>query len=82
MQAQQFRTVSSRARAQWLWHTASVARSMCDLLGPGIEPVFPALADEFLSTVPPGKSYPCLFKKKFVEVQFAYTKFTPLECTI
>ena len=31
---------------------------MWDLPGPGIEPMSPALADRFLTTVPPGKS-PC-----------------------
>jgi len=30
--------------------------SMWNLSGPGIEPVSPALAGRFLSTVPPGKS--------------------------
>ena len=29
---------------------------MWDLPGPGIEPVSPALAGEFLTTVPPGKT--------------------------
>ena len=28
---------------------------MWDLPGPGLEPVFPALAGGFLTTVPPGK---------------------------
>ena len=28
---------------------------MCDLPGPGIEPMSPALAGRFLTTVPPGK---------------------------
>ena len=28
---------------------------MSDLPGPGLEPVFPALAGEFLTTAPPGK---------------------------
>ena len=31
---------------------------MWDLPGPGIEPVSPALAGGFLTTVPPGKSQP------------------------
>ena len=39
------------------------AQSLCDMWnppGPGIEPVSPALAGGFLSTVPPGKSsLPC-----------------------
>ena len=30
---------------------------MWDLPGPGIEPMSPALAGEFLTTGPPGKSY-------------------------
>ena len=29
---------------------------MCDLRGPGLEPVSPALAGGFLTTAPPGKS--------------------------
>ena len=32
-------------------------RGMWDLPGPGLEPVFPALAGRFLTTVPPGKSH-------------------------
>ena len=35
---------------------ASLLHGMWDLPGPGIEPVFPALAGRFLTTVPPGKS--------------------------
>ena len=34
---------------------ASLLRGMWDLPGPGLEPVFPALAGRFLNTVPPGK---------------------------
>ena len=34
---------------------------MWDLPGPGIEPVSPALAGGFLTTVPPGKSLSTLF---------------------
>ena len=36
---------------------ASLLRGMWDLPGPGLEPVSPALAGGFLTTVPPGK--PC-----------------------
>ena len=43
------RLSSCGARAQLL-------RSMWDLPGPGLEPVSPALAGGFLTTVPPGKS--------------------------
>ena len=35
---------------------ASLLRGMWDLPGPGLEPVSPALAGGFLTTVPPGKS--------------------------
>ena len=35
---------------------AQLLRGMWDLPGPGIEPVFPALAGGFLTTAPPGKS--------------------------
>ena len=35
---------------------ASLLHDMWDLPGPGIEPVSPALAGGFLTTVPPGKS--------------------------
>ena len=34
---------------------------MWDLPGPGLEPVSPALAGEFLTTAPPGKSLPMSF---------------------
>ena len=48
----------SRAQAQYLWRMGLVAPcSMWDLPGPGLEPVSPALADGFVTTVPPGK--PC-----------------------
>ena len=36
---------------------ALLLRSMWDLSGPGIKPVFPALAGGFLTTVPPGKPH-------------------------
>ena len=35
---------------------ALLLRGMWDLPGPGLEPVSPALAGGFLTTVPPGKS--------------------------
>ena len=35
---------------------AYLLRGMWDLPGPGVEPVSPALASGFLTTVPPGKS--------------------------
>ena len=34
--------------------------AMWDLLGPGIEPVSPALADGFFTTEPPGKARDCV----------------------
>ena len=41
----------------WAW----LLYGMGVLLGPGIEPVSPASAGGFLSTVPPGKSHSSLF---------------------
>ena len=57
---------------QWLlllWVTGSrrtglFAPRLWDHLGPWIEPVSPALAGRFLTTVPPGKSPVFVFKKK------------------
>ena len=37
---------------------------MWDLPGPGLEPMSPALAGGFLTTVPPGKAPVCLLKVK------------------
>ena len=36
---------------------AQMLRGMWDLLGPGLEPVSPALAGGLLTTVPPGKPF-------------------------
>ena len=52
--APECRLSSCGARAQLLC-------SMWDPPGPGIEPMFPALAGGFLTTVPPGKSPVGLF---------------------
>ena len=41
---------------------------MRDLHGPGIEPMFPALAGGFLTTAPPGKSLLFLSKDKFLSI--------------
>ena len=49
LRAPERRGSSCGARAQLL-------RGMWDLPGPGLEPVFPALAGGFLTTAPPGKS--------------------------
>ena len=46
-----------------------VAYGMWDLPGPGIEPVSPALAGGFLSTVPPGKPPKIVF---FFNDTYAY----------
>ena len=40
---------------------AQLLRGMWDLPGPGLEPVSPALAGRFLTTVPPGKPVACSF---------------------
>ena len=72
MRAQQLWRVGSRLlRLQQLWHAVSVVvarglsscgaraqllHGMWDLSGPGIEPLSPALAGGFLTTIPAGKS--------------------------
>ena len=53
-QALEHRLGSCGARAQLL-------RGMWDLPGPGIEPVSPALAGRFISTVPPGRPMDFIF---------------------
>ena len=40
---------------------------MWDLPGPGIEPVFPALAGRFLTIAPPGKSFNTKFTLKKIK---------------
>ena len=56
LRALEHRLSSCGARAQLL-------RSMWDLPGPGLEPVSPALAGGFLTTVSPGKSLQSCFLK-------------------
>ena len=47
---------------------------MWDLPGPGLEPVFPALAGGFLTTVPPGKSCSWFFGSG-IEAEFGWAVF-------
>ena len=47
---------------------AQLLRGMCDLPRPGLEPVSPALAGRFSTTVPPGKP-PCPFLKLVVYLE-------------
>ena len=54
--AQQSWLTGSRAQFSSCGVQASLLRGMWDLPGPGLEPVSPALAGGFLTTVPPGKS--------------------------
>ena len=57
---------------------------MWDLPGPGLEPVSPALAGGFLSTVPPGKPKPAFSYKSLLslaaaqELYFSYTTLSQL----
>ena len=52
---------------------------MWDLPGPGLEPVSPAWADGFLTTVPPGKPLQCVFmqEKSFYWELFNFVTFGP-----
>ena len=52
---------------------ALLLRGMWDLPGPGLEPVSPALAGGFLTTVPPGKSLP-----GDISVRWASAQWSPL----
>ena len=45
--------------------SALLLHGMWDLPEPGTEPMFPALAGEFLSTLPPGTSSSALFDYTF-----------------
>ena len=59
---------SCSTRAQQLWHTGLVVpHGVRDLPRPGLEPVSPALAGGFLTTVPPGKSHSLEFLKVVAE---------------
>ena len=53
---QQLWLAGSRVQAQQLCARAQLLHGMWDLPEPGIEPMSPALAGGFLTTVPPGKS--------------------------
>ena len=54
---QQLWLSGSRAQAQQLWCTGLVVPRHVVSSRPGIEPMSPALAGGFLTTVPPGKSF-------------------------
>ena len=47
---QLLRPVGPRVQARHLWCWAAWSHSMCGLPGPGVKPVFPALAGGFLAT--------------------------------
>ena len=66
---------------------ASLLHGMWDLLGPGLEPVSPALAGRFLTTVPPGKSLSCNFFKYIFQIpvpyqMYNYKIFSPILCIV
>ena len=59
--SQQLWLPGSRPQAQQLWHIGLLFYSMWDLPRSGIKPMSPALADQFLTTGPPEKSYSVVF---------------------
>ena len=62
---------------------ASLLRSTWDLPGPGLEPVSPALAGGFLTTVPPGK--PCRFifhSPKLETIQVPINRWMDMQITV
>ena len=62
--------MSSTARTQWLWRTGLVAPQHVKSPRPGIKLVSLALASEFLSPVPSGKSCCCCFYVSFLSLLF------------
>ena len=62
---------------------AQLLAGMWHLPGPGLEPMSPALAGGFLTTVPPGKSCFRVFFKNIHFIQLTHIiQFTLLQCTI
>ena len=59
-------TGSRRAGFSSCGTQAQLLRGMCDLFGPGLEPLSPALAGVFLTPAPPGKSPCSSFLKKYL----------------
>ena len=55
---QRLESAGSGVCGTWSW----LLRSMWDVPGPGLEPMSPALADELLTTRPPGKPQKYYFK--------------------
>ena len=53
------------AQAQWLWFVGLIPPWHVESSGPGVEPMSPALAGRFLSTMPPGKSHACILAGVF-----------------
>ena len=68
-QAPELRLSSCGARAQLL-------HSMRDLPGPGLEPVSPALAGGFLTTVPLGKPQDDFLKEHLANKKFFFKSFS------
>ena len=59
---------------------AQLLRGMCDLPGPGLEPVSPALAGRFSTTVPPGKPlYKTFYRHMF---SFSWVNTSDFSCYI
>ena len=67
-QALEHRLSSCGAQAHLCCH-------LCDLPGPGVEPVSPALAGGFLTTEPPGKAHNVLLKRKVEEANWQSRTF-------
>ena len=68
---EEFRLWGTRASVVVAHGLNSCSTAMWSLAGPGIEPMSPALAGGFLSTVPLGKSINSYFKCKWCSVHFS-----------
>ena len=77
MLAQQLWLAGSRAptRVSSCSTWAQLLRGTWDLPGPGLEPMFPALAGTFLTTAPPGKPQQVHFMFKETNVQRSPNSF-------
>ena len=62
-------------------HGLNCSHSMCDLPGPAIEPVSPALAGRFLTTGPPGNPKLGPFNTSFLVIKGIHIHFINLKST-
>ena len=77
-----FRSWSTRVQECGTW--AELLHSLWDLPGLGLEPMFPELADGFLTTRPPGKPWTLFLDSTYKQYHMVFvflclTDFTPYD---